>query len=308
MDLLQEDVEVIAQRWGGCVEKLSLCCEPIAAFGISGTPSIKGANDRRGTTLTLAALLPFARHCTELRELGLFVDATRGVKGLVGPLFDDSTSSSTAPTAPSLSSSSPSALVPDASSSTQPTATQPNNPDADSNNVTNIDAYTRSIAQQYLSGPLSNPEIPHAYPVFRSLVRLNLGVSAIEVGIDNLESAGYDLSLAKRKGKEDSDVDAKYEEGEEEDAQDDEEEEEEGLRGVLRDPARIRLQKQGNEEGKGKEYDDELDFIRRTGARLALAEEDEIEYSGILKSLDTHAGAAPPNLDCSSTSSLVPIS
>jgi hypothetical protein len=195
--------------------------------------------------------------------------------------------------------------VPDASSSTQPTATQPNNPDADSN-VTNIDAYTRSIAQQYLSGPLSNPEIPHAYPVFRSLVRLNLGVSVIEVGIDDLESAGYDLSLAKRKGKEDSDVDAKYEEGEEED-QDDEEEEEEGLRGVLRDAARIRLQKQGNKEEEGKEYDDELDFIRRTGARLALAEEDEIEYSGVLKSLDTHAGAAPPNLDYSSTSSLVPI-
>ncbi|KAJ2915065.1 hypothetical protein MD484_g5347, partial [Candolleomyces efflorescens] len=291
MDLSQEDVEMIAQRWGGCIEKLTLCCEPMAAFGLSQTPSTN--SHRWGTTLTLAALLPFARHCPELRELGLFVDATRGVKGLVGPLFDDegSTSSSSVPvtsSSPSLSNASPS--------------TQPNLSDTESNPTT-IDTYTRSIAQQYLSGPLSNPEIPHTYPVFKSLVRLNMGVSAIEVEIGDLEGAGYDLSLAKRKVQEGRDVGLDVDSENQDDEE--EEEQEEGLRGLLVQAARIRLQKQANtEEQAEEEYEDELDFIRKTGVRLGLAEEDDIEFS----ELRSQAGhSATPGLDYSSTGSLVPV-
>ncbi|TCD63646.1 hypothetical protein EIP91_005163 [Steccherinum ochraceum] len=60
--LSQANVTEIASKWPS-LEVLLLNCEPL-------DPSEDG-------TLTLDALLPFARHCPNLRELGLYLDATR---------------------------------------------------------------------------------------------------------------------------------------------------------------------------------------------------------------------------------------
>jgi hypothetical protein len=60
LDLLQEDVELIASKWPS-LETLLLNNEPVYL---------------NQSKLTLQALLPFARHCPKLRHLGLFIHAT----------------------------------------------------------------------------------------------------------------------------------------------------------------------------------------------------------------------------------------
>lgn len=63
LDFSQEDVEEFASSWPQ-LEVLLLNCEPTGAPN-SGLP-----------TLTLTALFPFARHCPNMRQLGLYFDAT----------------------------------------------------------------------------------------------------------------------------------------------------------------------------------------------------------------------------------------
>lgn len=60
LDLQQEDMELIATKWP-LLETLLLNNEPVYS---------------NQSNLTLRALLPFARHCPKLRELGLFIHAT----------------------------------------------------------------------------------------------------------------------------------------------------------------------------------------------------------------------------------------
>jgi hypothetical protein len=60
LDLQQEDVELIASKWPS-LETLLLNNEPVYL---------------NHSNLTLQALLPFARHCPNLRHLGLFIHAT----------------------------------------------------------------------------------------------------------------------------------------------------------------------------------------------------------------------------------------
>lgn len=60
VDVTQENIEELAAKWPS-LETLVLACEPIELYS---------------PTLTLRALLPFARHCPNLRNLGLFVNAS----------------------------------------------------------------------------------------------------------------------------------------------------------------------------------------------------------------------------------------
>ncbi|KAL6298456.1 hypothetical protein BKA93DRAFT_744071 [Sparassis latifolia] len=60
--ITQEEIEELASKWPD-LEVLELDCEPIP-IPIATEP------------LTLRALIPFAKHCPKLRELGLFVSAT----------------------------------------------------------------------------------------------------------------------------------------------------------------------------------------------------------------------------------------
>ena len=60
LDLRQEDVELIATKWPS-LETLLLNNEPVHL---------------NQSSLTLQALIPFARHCPNLRHLGLFIHAT----------------------------------------------------------------------------------------------------------------------------------------------------------------------------------------------------------------------------------------
>lgn len=64
--ITQSEVEELASKWPS-LEVLLLNCEPLDPTEVS--------------TLTVHALLPFARHCPNLRELGLYIDATRAEDG-----------------------------------------------------------------------------------------------------------------------------------------------------------------------------------------------------------------------------------
>lgn len=61
VQITQAQVTTLASQWPS-LQALYLACEPVSLT----TPS----------TLTLHALLPFAHHCPDLTELGLFVDAS----------------------------------------------------------------------------------------------------------------------------------------------------------------------------------------------------------------------------------------
>ncbi|EPQ57640.1 hypothetical protein GLOTRDRAFT_74552 [Gloeophyllum trabeum ATCC 11539] len=69
MNMSQEDMEVVATKWP-LLEQLKLCSEPFT---------------QEKSTLTLRALLPFARHCPNLEFLGLYVDATAADLPLATP-------------------------------------------------------------------------------------------------------------------------------------------------------------------------------------------------------------------------------
>ncbi|KAK7682132.1 hypothetical protein QCA50_014718 [Cerrena zonata] len=60
LKLTQENIEEVAFKWPS-LEQLTLDCDPFFP--------------KEASTLTLTALLPFARHCPNLRELGLYVSA-----------------------------------------------------------------------------------------------------------------------------------------------------------------------------------------------------------------------------------------
>jgi len=60
LNLTQPDLEELAEGWP-TLESLHLNCQPIPELSVP--------------TLTLQALIPFARHCPRLRELGLYFDA-----------------------------------------------------------------------------------------------------------------------------------------------------------------------------------------------------------------------------------------
>ncbi|THH29010.1 hypothetical protein EUX98_g5183 [Antrodiella citrinella] len=62
IQITQADIEEIAPKWPS-LEVFLFNCEPL-------DPSEE-------STLTVHALLPFARHCPKLRELGLYIDATK---------------------------------------------------------------------------------------------------------------------------------------------------------------------------------------------------------------------------------------
>jgi len=59
--ITQSDIETLASNWPS-LETFTLACQPTEL----ATPS----------TLTLLALLPFARHCSAIRSLGLFINAS----------------------------------------------------------------------------------------------------------------------------------------------------------------------------------------------------------------------------------------
>jgi hypothetical protein len=276
--LTQGDVEVIAERWGGCIEKLVLNCEPVAAFGMVGSGALddgEGAGlateanlDRPGATLTLAALLPFARYCTELTHLGLFVDASRGVRGLMGPVLSRN-------------------------SDRTPSTEGEDDP---------IDGFTSKIAQRYLKYPFSHPFIPNAYPVFHKLERLSLGTSVYPVSLDDL---GVQFTTSKHTSNGESSVgDVEDDEGQSNVGQAgstisfDEDEDEGGQEGMdreelmsaLRDAARVRVEGKvsvvgeegaGQGEGQGIPQTSEdatfTSYVRRSGVRLGLAQEDQLE-------------------------------
>ncbi|KAH8091795.1 hypothetical protein BXZ70DRAFT_469086 [Cristinia sonorae] len=74
IQITQQEVEEIAMKWPS-LEGFLLNCEPV--------------NSSEESTLTLEALLPFARHCPELRELGLYLNASRATDedaAALGPL------------------------------------------------------------------------------------------------------------------------------------------------------------------------------------------------------------------------------
>lgn len=63
LDLQREDLEVFALRWPS-LETLNLNNEPL---------------DLRSSSMTIEALIPFARHCPHLTHLGIFIDASHNL-------------------------------------------------------------------------------------------------------------------------------------------------------------------------------------------------------------------------------------
>ncbi|KAH9934609.1 hypothetical protein B0H21DRAFT_699332 [Amylocystis lapponica] len=63
LQISQDDIEELASQWP-FLEMLTLNCEPVPLAPLTPSP------------LTLRALLPFAAHCPNLRELGLYLSAT----------------------------------------------------------------------------------------------------------------------------------------------------------------------------------------------------------------------------------------
>lgn len=267
MALTQADVECIAERWGGCIEKLTLSCEPVAGFGITGSgtgaspPAAEAeldspADRNNGTnrleaTLTLAALLPFARYCSELRHLGLFIDASRGVHGLMEPIIGPSSHRA---------------------------GEQPDGQTEVEVGDLDIDLYTAAIARRYLKVPFSHDTVPNAFPVFKKLQRLSLGTSIMPVDIDDLDLR-EPPSLDQGSGGVDQD-DATVREPRPRRPST-----KERLMDTLRNAARARMLIKKDDKPQSNpnqllDWDGDTllhSYIRRTGVRLGLLEEDEIE-------------------------------
>ena len=250
--LTQEDVELIAQTWGSCIEKLTLNDEPIAGFSLTPmglqyplSNGVEPTSDARRpeASLTLAALLPFAKYCTQLKHLGLFIDATRGVRGLMKPIFNPQSLSIPVPPAPV----SPS----------------------------DLDVYTFNIARRYLSNPLTDATIPDAYPIFRKLERLSFGISPISVTLPDLD---LDFSMETSESDPEAGQSEPYNTFMSQSA----------LMSALKHAARLRVQEEKAPEafkgvpslGRTDEKDDEyffLKYVSTRGVRLGMEEEDELE-------------------------------
>ncbi|KAJ2915063.1 hypothetical protein MD484_g5341, partial [Candolleomyces efflorescens] len=271
--LTQSDVEMIAQRWGGCINILNLGCEPMAAYGMT---KIAGFNDEYQVptgkttssnapeaTLTLAALLPLAKHCTELRHLALFVDATRGVRGLMRCLTDSDTNP-------------------------QFEGIEASDPWDD----TDFDSYTAEIGKRYLvPTPPGVPGLPIGFPMFRKLLHLNMGSSLIPVSMKNLDFKFTDGDESGRSGQHLEDrtcaVSGTLGEGRFVDALKTSARVrvreklrrlgERGVRAGLNPPSVNESTPQDFQPTYDRNEDDFLAYIRANGVRLGMAEEDSLE-------------------------------
>ncbi|RXW23744.1 hypothetical protein EST38_g2127 [Candolleomyces aberdarensis] len=278
MYLTQSDVETIAQRWGGCIEVLILCCEPMAAYGMT---KIAGFNDDYQVptgkttssngpeaTLTLAALLPLAKYCAELRHLALFVDATRGVKGLMRSLTD------------------PDHL---ALFDTDPKFGRLDDAKWDD---TYFDFYTSEIGRKYLvPTPPGVPGLPFGYPMFQKLLHLNMGSSLIPISIKDLDFKFTDGDDSGRRGQNLEDrtcaVSGTLGKGRFLDAVKNSARvriqeklnrlKERGVRTDLNPPSGSGEQPQDPQLTRDYDEDDFLAYIRANGVRLGVAEEDLLE-------------------------------
>jgi hypothetical protein len=74
LELTQANVTSIVKAWGPSIEILELNPSPV------DTRDTMYGGERHIPELTLAALLPIAKHCEVIREFGLYIDATQPQK------------------------------------------------------------------------------------------------------------------------------------------------------------------------------------------------------------------------------------